>query len=145
RTTLSLVRRALGEPAEGDHLTGRAGLALRADSDLRLDLRLVRDAAELARAAPAPFARRLVATLEEAAAASRGDFAEGLDLPDAPLFEEWLTVQREAWRGRLTAVLARLSGLRADTGDINGALAVARRWAAADGSSDPRGGGGGAA
>src|SRR2546427_5261412 len=40
RTTLSLVRRALREAAQGDHLTGRARFALRADPDLRLHLLL---------------------------------------------------------------------------------------------------------
>ena len=138
RTTLTLLRRALAEPAGGDHLViSRSGVCLRADSDLRLDLRIVRDAAELARSSPAPVAIRLIRTLEDAADVWHGDFVAGLDVADAPEFDEWLTVQRAMWRDRIITVFERLSGLRADVGDTAGALEVARRWVALDPYSDP--------
>jgi len=79
----------------------------------------------------------VVETLEKAADAWRGDFAEGLDLPESPDFDEWLTVHREAWRGRMVAVLDRLSGLRADAGELERGLELARRWVAVDRYADP--------
>ena len=138
RTTLSLLHRALGDARGASHVVAsHGGLALRAVADLQLDLRLVQDAAGLVRTTAAPLAVRLVETLEKAAEAYRGDFAEGLDLPESHEFDEWLTVNREAWRGRFAAVLDRLSQIRADSGDVAGGLELARRWAAVDRFADP--------
>jgi DNA-binding SARP family transcriptional activator len=139
RSTLTMLRRALAEPSEGDHFeTSRGGVGLRADSDLRLDLRILRDAAELARSSPDAVALRLISTLENAADLWRGEFLAGLDLADAALeFDEWLTLQRALWRDRVATVFERLSALKAATGDTAEALEVARRWVALDPYSDP--------
>jgi DNA-binding SARP family transcriptional activator len=138
RASLSLLRRALGDAPGASHVeASHGGLALRATEDLQLDLRLVHDAARLAGTVPTTLAARQMATFEMAANAYRGDFAQGLDLPESPDFDEWLTVNREVWRGRIVAVLDRLSGLRADAGDLVGGLELARRWIAVDRFADP--------
>jgi DNA-binding SARP family transcriptional activator len=138
RATLSLLRRALGDAPGASHVMAtHGGLALPADTDVEVDLRLVQDAATLARTAITPPGARQMASLEKAADAWRGDFAEGLDLSESPDFDEWLTVNREAWRSRVVAVLDRLSGLRADGGDLQGGLELARRWVAVDRYADP--------
>jgi DNA-binding SARP family transcriptional activator len=138
RATLSLLRRALGDGRDAGHVVAsQGGLALRPEADVQLDLWLVQEAARLARTAPAAPAVGLVGALEAAASAYRGDFAAGLDLPDAPEFEDWLTVSREAWRGSIATVLDRLSEIRADAGDVDRGLELARRWVAVERFADP--------
>lgn len=138
RATLSLLRRALGDAPGGGHIVGtHGGISLRAEADAELDLQRVQEAARVARTAATPVDDRLMETLETAAHAWRGDFAQGLDLPESPDFDEWLTVNREAWRGRVVAILDRLSGLHADAGDLEDGLEIARRWVAVDRFSDP--------
>lgn len=67
-----------------------------------------------------------VAELRRLDEKARGELMEGLDLPDAYRFQQWLVAEREAARGRrvaiLQALLARLSS------DPREALGVARTW-----------------
>jgi DNA-binding SARP family transcriptional activator/predicted ATPase len=63
-------------------------------------------------------------------ALDRGELLEGLDLPDAPAFQEWLLLQREHLRGVLThALQAALDRRvrRGATADSAEAVALARR------------------
>jgi DNA-binding SARP family transcriptional activator len=138
RATLSLLRRALGDAPGVSHVVAtHGGLALSPGADVKLDLRLVEEAVKAARTAATPPSVGVRETLERAADAWRGDFAQGLDLPESPDFDEWLGVNREAWRGRIAIVLDRISGLRADAGDLVGGLELARRWVAVDRYADP--------
>jgi DNA-binding SARP family transcriptional activator len=61
----------------------------------------------------------------------RGEFLEGLDLPDCYRFQEWLVAEREAWRAlRLSALEVLVDRLAlSQPGE---ALAQARAWVALD-------------
>lgn len=49
-----------------------------------------------------------VDALQECAALCRGEFVEGVILDDCPVFETWLTAERETWRRKAADVLERL-------------------------------------
>lgn len=66
--------------------------------------------------------------LKAAAAAYRGEFLEGFRLDDAPEFDHWLDLQRQAWRRRAALVHDRLSELQTEGGDLRGALLTADAW-----------------
>lgn len=65
--------------------------------------------------------------LAKAAALYRGELLEGINLEDSAPFEEWLLLQRERWRRRVTGVLRRLVALHNGRRDYEIALRFARR------------------
>lgn len=73
---------------------------------------------------------------EAAAALYRGDFLEGLNLPDCPDFDEWQRFEREGLRRDVAGVLAQLAQSYAEQAesqaDLERAIAHARRWVALD-------------
>jgi len=73
-----------------------------------------------------------VAVLQQAVGLYRGDFLEGFSLPDAPGFDDWATLQREHWHNQMSEILARLSQLQANQGQVKAGLATATRWTALD-------------
>jgi DNA-binding SARP family transcriptional activator/tetratricopeptide (TPR) repeat protein len=81
--------------------------------------------------------RRLAAegtpgALAHAAAMYGGDFLAGLDVRDAPPFEEWLQSEREALRDLALTSLARVLAWQRDANDPAGALHTALRLLALD-------------
>ena len=62
-----------------------------------------------------------------AAAMVSGAFAEGLAVPGATGFEEWLSSERRVWSGRAVDVLLRLAQADLDSGAQGSAVGVARR------------------
>ncbi|MBI1878428.1 MAG: AAA family ATPase [Chloroflexi bacterium] len=60
----------------------------------------------------------------------RGDFLAGFSLPDAPDFDDWASLQREAWHRRIDPVFDHLSQGQAEAGDIGSALDTTARWVA---------------
>jgi DNA-binding SARP family transcriptional activator len=64
--------------------------------------------------------------LKLAAARFRGDFLEGLDLPECYRFHEWCTAERETLRRQRVAVLSKLVDRLSDSPEE--ALAHARAW-----------------
>jgi DNA-binding SARP family transcriptional activator len=62
-----------------------------------------------------------------AAAMVSGAFVEGLAVPGATGFEEWLSGERRVWSGRAIAVLLRLAQAELDRGAQRSAVDVARR------------------
>jgi DNA-binding SARP family transcriptional activator/tetratricopeptide (TPR) repeat protein len=140
RSTLTRLRQGVVEAGGDDHLLAqRDVVAVRAPDggavDLDRDLDRLAAAHDLARrlaggagAAAAGERRAAVACLQDGADAWRGEFAEGLALADAPEFEVWVGLQREVWRGRMEAVLDRLSAMQADGGDALGAADTLARW-----------------
>src|SRR6266496_5790249 len=106
RNTLARIKEALrgvDEPLrmEGDRVGFNNSLAS------TLDLELV--ARSMADTQPAKIAPPTVALLESAAKSSRGPFMDGFSLPDAPAFDEWLTIQRANWGHRQILIYERLS------------------------------------
>lgn len=78
-----------------------------------------------------------LAILEKAAGLYRGEFLEGLNLDDAPDFDEWQFFQRDSLRQELAAALQRLSAGYAERGQWEPAIACARRWVALDRLHEP--------
>ena len=67
-------------------------------------------------------------TLESLASLSRGEFMDGFALEDCPDFEEWLQVHREALHRRMLELLERLARCHEALGNLDRALAAARRY-----------------
>jgi LuxR family maltose regulon positive regulatory protein len=75
--------------------------------------------------------------LEKMVQLYRGEFLEGLNLDDAPDFDEWQFFQRDSLRQQLAGILQRLSARYADRGQWDQAIALARRWIALDRLHEP--------
>ena len=66
--------------------------------------------------------------LEDFFAETHGEFLEGFSLPDAPEFDEWATIQREAWHRRVEQALERMSRLQIEAGKFDKGVETAVRW-----------------
>lgn len=117
RQLLSNLRAALERPAAPPGL-----LTERNRVRLNPDYRLWVDAAAFLANGDADTGR-----LETRAALYRGEFLAGLNLADAPFFDEWLQIQRESLRLRALALAERLSGSHEASGNRERALGHARR------------------
>jgi DNA-binding SARP family transcriptional activator len=126
RTTLDLLRAALGTAAEAALLRRRETIGLDPSALQVFDVRALAEAQQLGRASPAT--PRLRAQLEQAVARYRGPFLDTLDLPDAPEFEAWAAQQRARWQGVVGEVCDRLSVLQAGAGDAAEAVGTLVRW-----------------
>lgn len=58
----------------------------------------------------------------QAARLVRGAWCDGFVVPGSGEFDEWITTERDRWRGRLVPVLTRAASLLADRGDVAEAL-----------------------
>lgn len=70
--------------------------------------------------------------LQRALEAYRGDFLADFHLPDAPQFEQWVTVTREQIRRQVIAAYAKLGQYLLATGAVDDGIALAQRWLAVD-------------
>jgi predicted ATPase/DNA-binding SARP family transcriptional activator len=119
RLVLTKLRRALP-----DHLVAtRETVGL----DERRPVRV--DAAEVARAAAAEDTG---AELPAAVRLCRGEFLEGLTVPGAPVFDEWVVERRAVVRADMLAVLDRALRYARDERDTTVGVEVARRMLALD-------------
>lgn len=75
--------------------------------------------------------------LAAAADLYRGDFLAGFTLPDSRDFEEWLFFEAEGLRRDLADVLQRLAASHAAGGELELAIAAARRWLGLDTLHEP--------
>jgi DNA-binding SARP family transcriptional activator len=140
RNTLGHLQRALrqaGDKAATAFLdVTHTTLGLSPQADVKLDLQTVERAYAFARAdrasrtPPAGAAGQHV--LEAAVATFRGDFLAGFSLGDAPGFDDWVGVQREVWRRRLSLILDRLSEIQFSGGEFAAAADTAATWIALD-------------
>jgi predicted ATPase/DNA-binding SARP family transcriptional activator len=80
---------------------------------------------------------RCLEALAEAAALYQGDFLQGFGLRDTVEFDDWQFFQAEALRRQLASALERLARGHAVHGNIETALAHARRWLALDPLHEP--------
>jgi pimeloyl-ACP methyl ester carboxylesterase/DNA-binding SARP family transcriptional activator len=107
RWSLSRLRPLVDEPDHPRILADRDSVALDRAG-------VVIDIAALRASLPADLDTASTATLRQASSASRGEFLEGLELPDCYEFHSWLVAEREEarrLRSRLLAALvARLAG-----------------------------------
>jgi len=75
--------------------------------------------------------------LEKAIEMVRGDFLEGLNLTDAPDFDEWQFFQRDELRQKYAVVLQQLSTTFAQRSQWEQAITCTRRWVALDRLHEP--------
>lgn len=144
RNTLSHLQTALRRDSGQDQpnylLITHEALALDPEADLQIDLHTIEQAYALARAdrssRAAPDGTASLPLLQAAVTLHRGDFLAGFSLGDAPAFDEWVGIQREAWRRRLGLILDRLSELQFGRGDFAGTAETASQWLALDGLNE---------
>jgi DNA-binding SARP family transcriptional activator len=136
RNTLGRLQSVL-RPADGQAHTPflfitHDTMALNLEAGIELDLQTIEDAYTLARADRSsrmpPEGSSSVPLLQAAAACQRGDFLAGFSLGDAPDFDDWVDIQREVWRRRLSLILDRLSEFQFASGEFASATETAARW-----------------
>jgi DNA-binding SARP family transcriptional activator len=95
-----------------------------------LDLDLVAQATEIT--LPTKIAPATIVLLQRATQVVRGPFMDGLSLPDAPSFDEWLTIQRANWRHRQNLLYDRLSLHQLENHLIQPAIETVSHWLVLD-------------
>ena len=138
RRALAYLRQSLDESSHenSDHrplplphvLIEHHTLSLNTASDFEADTQTLQTAFTLARRRSSGDPRTHLAHLQMAASCYRGNFLDGLSLPDAPDFEDWLLMQRESWRRQANTVFERLSQWQRDAGELENALETTTRW-----------------
>jgi DNA-binding SARP family transcriptional activator/predicted ATPase len=133
RNTLGYLHAALGaaDPASRYLVVSREAIGFDPQVPHDSDLAALQGAMAALRAGDVGR-DELIARLDAAATAYRGDFLAGFSLGDAPEFDDWATLQREIWHQRVAAIFDRLSALLADGGESARAIEAARRWVALD-------------
>ncbi len=136
RRSLLLLRQGLHEESEPP---GRAHIMVERDalgcnfaSDLHLDLQVVQKAVQVPREQTSSLSAdangAVILQLQAAVTLYRGNFLEGFYLNDAPDFDDWVRLQREAWHTRMALIFDRLSSLQFRRGELADALEAATRW-----------------
>src|SRR5256884_3929548 len=138
RRALAYLRESLDEPSHErsrhvslpsthvliEHYT----LSFNTASDFEGDTQTLQTAFTLARRRSSGDPRTHLAHLQMGASCYRGNFLDGLSLPDAPDFEDWLLLQRESWRRQANTVFDRLSEWQTEAGELENALETTTRW-----------------
>src|SRR5436305_4806777 len=138
RRALAYLRESLDEPSHErsrhvplppphvliEHYT----LSFNTASDFEGDTQTLQTAFTLARRRSSGDPRTHLAHLQLGASCYRGNFLDGLSLPDAPDFEDWLLLQRESWRRQANTVFDRLSEWQTEAGELENALETTTRW-----------------
>jgi LuxR family transcriptional regulator, maltose regulon positive regulatory protein len=78
-----------------------------------------------------------LSTLDQAVELYRGEFMDGLNLADAPVFDDWQFFQRDGLRQEFAGVLQRLTLGRSERGQWEQAILHARRWVSMDHLHEP--------
>src|SRR6266516_7406559 len=138
RRALAYLRESLDEPSHErsrhvplqpphvliEHYT----LSFNTASDFEGDTQTLQTAFTLARRRSTGDPRMPLAHLQMGASCYRGNFLDGLSLPGAPDFEDWLLLQRESWRHQANTVFDRLSDWQTEAGELENALETTTRW-----------------
>lgn len=133
RTTLAHLREILDTFDTAYLLVEPHALSFDFESDFELDLHTLQAALDLIQQPPGLAEReRVIGQLQTAAAYYRGDFLEGFSLADTPTFDDWVSLQREVWHGRLNLIFDTLSQLQFEAGDLPAGIETATRWKAHD-------------
>src|SRR5438270_5409464 len=138
RRALAYLRESLDEPSHersrnvpppSTHvLVEHHMLSFNLASDFEIDTQTLQTAFTLARRRSSGDPRTHLAHLQMGASCYRGNFLDGLFLPNAPDFEDWLLLQRESWRRQANTVFDRLSEWQRDAGELENALETTTRW-----------------
>ena len=138
RRALAYLRESLDEPSH-EHsghvplqpphvLIEHHTLSFNFASDFEIDTQTLQTAFTLVRRRSSGDLRTHLAYLQMAASCYRGNFLDGLSLPDTPDFEDWLLLQRESWRRQANTVFDRLSQWQTEAGELENALETTTRW-----------------
>jgi predicted ATPase/DNA-binding SARP family transcriptional activator len=123
RSTLGRIKKALG--GTDDLLKIEGGrIRFNASSITFLDMHLITQAT----ADPQPA----IAILQDAAQAARGPFLEAFSLPDTPVFNDWIVIQRNIMGGRLNLIHDRLSNHQLENHLIPPAIETVNHWLVLD-------------
>jgi DNA-binding SARP family transcriptional activator/tetratricopeptide (TPR) repeat protein len=118
RTTLSRLRKVLS--SEGTVLITEAGnVGIDLNDSVNLDLDWLGTATK---EDTPPDELRFILTVD------RGEFLEGFSLPDAPAFDDWVAIQREACLRQVERVYDRLSQYLLSIHDSAMAVETSARW-----------------
>ncbi len=138
RRALAYLRQSLHEtshersgnvPLQPPHvLIKHHTLSFNLASDFEIDTQSLQAAFTLARRRSSGDLDTHLAHLHMAASCYRGNFLDGLSLPDAPDFEDWLLLQRESWHRQANTVFDRLSQWQTEAGELENALETTTRW-----------------
>ncbi|MHC4070566.1 MAG: ATP-binding protein [Planctomycetota bacterium] len=132
RNTLWSLKQVLGE---GWSVAAGENIGLRPGSDRWLDV------AEFRRLlaswtshdhGPDEVCSECEVFLTDAVALYRGDFLAGFTLPDSPEFDDWHYFETESLRRDFAGMLERLVALHTRQGELEPAIAHARRWLSLD-------------
>jgi DNA-binding SARP family transcriptional activator/predicted ATPase len=107
-------------------------LSFNSASDFEIDTQTLHTAFTLAQGRSSGDLRTHLAHMQMAASCYRGNFLDGLSLPDAPDFEDWLLLERESWRRQANSVFDRLSQWQTEGGELENALDTTNRWVEQD-------------
>jgi DNA-binding SARP family transcriptional activator len=130
RNTLARLRETLHSVNE-PLLIERDQISFNRRVDYTLDLNLVTLALADLRLG-APLSSATPAMLQAATQIARGPFLDGLSVPDAPDFDDWLSTQRLAWRRRIDQVYDRLTLQQLDARQLPIAIETVARWISHD-------------
>ncbi|MBE7472930.1 MAG: AAA family ATPase [Anaerolineales bacterium] len=129
RTSLFHLREAIDTFGGAYLIVERQGLGFDATLDVDFDLHLLQEAMNtLERAANQKAGDQFIGQLQRAVDRYRGDFLEGFTLPDTPTFDDWASLQREFWHGRVSRLFETLSQGYFERGDLANGLETATRW-----------------
>ena len=138
RVTLHRLRRALDDiaPDAGDEILQIGGGHVQIDhSALTLDVaefRNLLDAVSAHGHTSPDLCRVCIERLRQAASLYRGDLLAGFDLANAPLFEEWLVVEKERLQRLCLWTVSSLASVYEHQKDLTKALEFAHRELALD-------------
>ena len=131
RNTLARLRQALA--GAGSYLTIEPSVvSFDFSRPFELDLDTVQTALQTSQETTKPADLTDLSPLQAAMTVYRGDFLEGFSLADAPEFDDWASLQREAWHHRLERIFNRLSRLQFEAGQVDQAIDTTRQWLAHD-------------
>lgn len=124
RTTLAYLRRTLAAAVpQQDFLLSEGGaLGCNPDVHFTCDVHLVEEAVH----SDDPQ------VWQTAVSHCRGPFLEGFSLPDAPAFDDWLTLQRQQWQLQTNRLFQQLVQWQVDRRLIADGLATANQWLTLD-------------
>ncbi|MCB0212681.1 MAG: AAA family ATPase [Anaerolineae bacterium] len=129
RTSLVHLRAVLDRFEEPYLIIERQALGFDPALALDFDLHRLQQATNtLERQSNPPAGDQLIAQLQTAVNRYRGDFLEGFTLPDTPTFDDWVTLQREFWHGRVSRLFEALSQGYFERGDLASGIETATRW-----------------
>jgi predicted ATPase/DNA-binding SARP family transcriptional activator len=144
RQTLAMLKKVITKVAPSFLLITRTDLAVQHTDAIDFDFHVVQSAwaalqttQRTPHTQPLATAPDLQARIQAASVRYRGDFLAGLTIDDAPEFEQWVSLQREAWHQRMGQVFDHLSQFHLDNGAFVTTIDLTSRWIAHDPLHEP--------